>query len=39
MTKYNPKILVVGEQMLDRYIHGTMDRMSPEAPVPVFKFQ
>ncbi len=30
------KILVVGDLMLDRYILGTVDRISPEAPVPVF---
>lgn len=29
------RILVVGDCMLDRYIQGTVDRISPEAPVPV----
>jgi len=29
------KILVVGDLMLDRYIYGTVHRLSPEAPVPV----
>jgi rfaE bifunctional protein kinase chain/domain len=29
------KILVVGDIMLDRYICGAVDRISPEAPVPV----
>ncbi len=28
-------VLVVGDLMLDRYIHGRVDRISPEAPVPV----
>ncbi len=28
-------IVVVGDVMLDKYIHGTVDRVSPEAPVPV----
>ncbi|MDA0990649.1 MAG: PfkB family carbohydrate kinase, partial [Verrucomicrobia bacterium] len=28
-------ILVVGDLMLDRYVHGTVERISPEAPVPV----
>lgn len=28
-------ILVVGDSMLDRYWHGTVERMSAEAPVPV----
>ncbi len=30
-------ILVVGDPMLDRYIYGTVDRISPEAPVPVVR--
>lgn len=29
------KILVIGDVMLDRYIYGTVSRISPEAPVPV----
>jgi D-beta-D-heptose 7-phosphate kinase / D-beta-D-heptose 1-phosphate adenosyltransferase len=28
-------ILVVGDVMLDKYIHGSVDRISPEAPVPI----
>jgi D-beta-D-heptose 7-phosphate kinase/D-beta-D-heptose 1-phosphate adenosyltransferase len=28
-------ILVVGDAMLDRYIYGRVERVSPEAPVPV----
>jgi len=28
-------ILVVGDMILDRYVWGTVDRISPEAPVPV----
>lgn len=31
----NPKILVVGDVMLDRYIHGVVERISPEAPIPI----
>ena len=30
-----PKILVVGDVMLDRYLWGDVDRISPEAPIPV----
>jgi len=30
-------ILVVGDLMLDRYIYGEVDRISPEAPVPVVR--
>lgn len=28
-------VVVVGDVMLDRYTHGVVDRVSPEAPVPV----
>jgi rfaE bifunctional protein kinase chain/domain len=31
----NAKILVIGDVMLDRYWWGSVDRISPEAPVPV----
>ncbi|HPY82678.1 MAG TPA: bifunctional ADP-heptose synthase [Bacteroidales bacterium] len=30
-------IMVIGDVMLDSYIWGTVDRISPEAPVPVVK--
>lgn len=33
----NKKILVVGDLMLDRYWFGDVDRISPEAPVPVVR--
>ncbi|MBV8380784.1 MAG: D-glycero-beta-D-manno-heptose-7-phosphate kinase [Paucibacter sp.] len=33
------RILVVGDVMLDRYWHGTVDRISPEAPVPVVRIE
>jgi D-beta-D-heptose 7-phosphate kinase/D-beta-D-heptose 1-phosphate adenosyltransferase len=29
------RVLVVGDVMLDKYIRGDVDRISPEAPVPV----
>jgi D-beta-D-heptose 7-phosphate kinase/D-beta-D-heptose 1-phosphate adenosyltransferase len=31
------KVLVAGDLMLDRYILGEVDRISPEAPVPVLR--
>jgi D-beta-D-heptose 7-phosphate kinase/D-beta-D-heptose 1-phosphate adenosyltransferase len=31
-------VLVVGDVMLDRFIHGQVTRVSREAPVPVLKF-
>ena len=33
----NPKILVVGDLMLDRYSWGNVERISPEAPIPVLR--
>lgn len=33
------QILVVGDVMLDRYWHGSVGRISPEAPVPVVHIQ
>lgn len=33
------RILVVGDIMLDRYIFGNADRISPEAPVPVVRVE
>jgi rfaE bifunctional protein kinase chain/domain len=33
------KVLVVGDVMLDRYWFGNVDRISPEAPVPVVHVQ
>ncbi|MFN3975931.1 MAG: bifunctional heptose 7-phosphate kinase/heptose 1-phosphate adenyltransferase [Aquificaceae bacterium] len=33
------KILVVGDIILDRYIFGKVERISPEAPVPVVEVQ
>ncbi len=32
-------VLVVGDAMLDRYVYGTVDRVSREAPVPVLCVQ
>jgi bifunctional ADP-heptose synthase (sugar kinase/adenylyltransferase) len=34
-TKYN--ILLIGDSCIDEYKIGTVDRLSPEAPVPVIK--
>jgi len=33
------RVLVVGDVMLDRFIVGQVTRISPEAPVPVVRFQ
>jgi rfaE bifunctional protein kinase chain/domain len=34
-SKATPRLLVVGDVMLDRYWFGEVSRISPEAPVPV----
>ena len=33
----NQKIAVIGDLILDKYIYGQVDRISPEAPVPIVK--
>jgi len=33
------RVLIVGDVMVDRFIAGTVTRISPEAPVPVVRFQ
>jgi D-glycero-beta-D-manno-heptose-7-phosphate kinase len=33
------RIVVIGDVMLDHYLHGQVRRISPEAPVPVVEFQ
>ena len=33
-----PKILVVGDLMLDHYVFGDVERISPEAPVPILNY-
>ncbi len=30
-----PPVLIVGDVMLDRHVHGHVSRISPEAPVPI----
>ena len=31
------RVLVVGDVMMDRFQYGKVERISPEAPVPVFR--
>lgn len=33
----NARVLVAGDLILDRYVHGVSERISPEAPVPVVR--
>ena len=40
LSQFSKKhILVIGDVMLDKYIWGSVDRISPEAPVPVVKIE
>lgn len=32
------RVLCIGDVMLDRFIYGAVDRISPEAPVPVLRY-
>jgi D-beta-D-heptose 7-phosphate kinase/D-beta-D-heptose 1-phosphate adenosyltransferase len=34
---WRPRILLVGDIMLDRYLWGDVERISPEAPIPVLR--
>ncbi|MFO7891125.1 MAG: D-glycero-beta-D-manno-heptose-7-phosphate kinase [bacterium] len=38
-TFRNQKIVVIGDLMLDRYIWGSVSKISPEAPVPVVEVE
>lgn len=40
-TQFNPetKILVIGDLILDEYLFGDVDRISPEAPIPIVHLQ
>lgn len=33
------RVLVLGDVMLDRFVYGTVERISPEAPIPVMSVQ
>jgi D-beta-D-heptose 7-phosphate kinase/D-beta-D-heptose 1-phosphate adenosyltransferase len=33
------RVLCVGDVMLDRYVYGAVDRISPEAPIPVLRVE
>lgn len=35
----NKSVLVIGDVMLDRFVYGQVDRISPEAPIPVMQIQ
>ena len=33
------RVVVLGDVMLDRFLYGSVERVSPEAPVPVIALQ
>ena len=33
------RVIVIGDIMIDRYYHGVVSRISPEAPVPVLDWR
>ncbi|MDV7339851.1 D-glycero-beta-D-manno-heptose-7-phosphate kinase [Terasakiella sp. A23] len=35
----NIEILCIGDIMLDRFVYGSVDRISPEAPIPVMRIE
>lgn len=40
LQKFNQRhLMIVGDVMLDRYLYGTVSRISPEAPVPVLDYE
>lgn len=36
-TFQNMRVMVIGDVMVDKYVYGNADRISPEAPVPVIE--
>ena len=39
MIDLNSRVLVIGDAMLDRFLSGEVQRISPEAPVPIVKLR
>lgn len=33
------KVLLIGDSCIDEYVYGTCERLNPEAPVPILKYQ
>ncbi len=36
---HGARVAVIGDLMLDRFVHGTVNRISPEAPIPILSVQ
>ena len=32
------KVLLIGDSCIDEYVYGSCERINPEAPVPILKF-
>ncbi len=39
MNIHKKKIIILGDSMIDRYYYSKMDRISPEAPIPIHSIQ
>lgn len=35
----NAKVLCIGDVMLDRFVYGSVTRISPEAPIPIIRVE
>jgi D-beta-D-heptose 7-phosphate kinase/D-beta-D-heptose 1-phosphate adenosyltransferase len=33
------KVLLIGDSCIDEYVYGTVERLNPEAPVPILKYK
>ena len=38
-TFHSARVLVFGDVMLDRFVYGSVERISPEAPIPVMNVE
>ncbi len=38
-TLHQARVLCIGDVMLDNYVYGSVDRVSPEAPIPVLQVE
>jgi len=37
LERTKPKVLIIGDAMVDKYTYGEISRISPEAPVPILE--
>lgn len=36
---HGTRVLCIGDVMLDHYVYGQVERVSPEAPIPILKIE